>query len=108
MTERKGSKPEWDAIGDIFSSSLKLSNFKKADPKDWIDFHWPLVVGKEVASISRVEEIKKKVLHVRVSAREWLPALEPLKNKFTQEINQRAGMTLLTSIKFKIESNFPS
>ncbi|PIR00573.1 MAG: hypothetical protein COV66_05905 [Nitrospinae bacterium CG11_big_fil_rev_8_21_14_0_20_45_15] len=108
MTESRSGKSGWNSIGDIFSSSLKLSNFKKADPEDWIHFHWPLVVGKEIASISQVEEIKRKVLHVRVSTREWLPALEPLKNKFTQEINQRAGMTLLTSIKFKIESNSPS
>ncbi len=108
MAEERSHKSGWDSIGNIFSSSLKLSGLKKPDTVEWISFHWPLVVGEEIASISQVSGIVRKVLHVSVQRKEWLSALEPLRKKFTQEINQRAGMILLSNIKFKVEPNSPS
>nr|MBC8286286.1 hypothetical protein [Nitrospinota bacterium] len=51
--------------------------------------------------VSTIDKVAGKILHVRVEGKEWVPVLEPLKIKIMQEINSRAGESLLNSIVFK-------
>jgi len=81
--------------------SLPDEIFSKENQKEWLIYHWNLVVGKEIAGISTISKVNRGILHVRVEGKEWVPVLEPLKKKIMQEINSRAGEPLLNSIVFK-------
>jgi hypothetical protein len=45
--------------------------------------------------------VTKGILHVKVKGKEWVPVLDSLKKKIMQEINSRAGESLLNGIVFK-------
>lgn len=66
---------------------------------EWLAYHWSLVVGKQIAAISVVEQLSSKTLCVRLQGSEWLQALEVLKNQIIQELNNRAGKQLIEKIK---------
>ena len=67
---------------------------------EWLTYHWNLVVGKEISGVSVIDRLNHRTLYVQVDEKEWLPVLDPLKNKIMQEINSRAGEPLLKSIVF--------
>jgi predicted nucleic acid-binding Zn ribbon protein len=69
------------------------------DEKEWLAYHWSLVVGKEIAAVSVVEQISRRTLSVKVQGYEWLLALESLKKKIIEELNKRAGKQLIEKIK---------
>ncbi len=73
----------------------------KGDKKEWLTYHWNLVVGKEIAGVSTLDKVSRGVLHVQVEGKEWVPVLDSLKKKIIQEINSRAGEPLLNGIVFK-------
>ena len=75
--------------------------FSKDNQKEWLTYHWNLVVGKEIAGVSAVDKVTRGTLHVRVQGKEGVPVLASLKKKIMQEINSRAGEALLNSIVFK-------
>ena len=68
---------------------------------EWLTYHWNLVGGKEIAGISSIDNMTRKILYVRVKGKEWVPVLDSLKKKILQEINSRAGEALLNGIVFK-------
>lgn len=81
--------------------SLPDEMFSKRNQKEWLAYHWNLVVGKEIAEASSIDKVTKGILHVRVKGKEWVPVLDSLKKKILQEINSRAGESLLNGIVFR-------
>ncbi|MBC8284755.1 MAG: DUF721 domain-containing protein [Nitrospinae bacterium] len=97
MIRKQNLNKNWSDLSSVLFESLP-ENLQE-DQKEWLAYHWSLVVGKEIAAISTVEQISRKTLHVRVQGSEWLQALEGLKKKFIQELNSRAGKQLVDKIK---------
>jgi len=100
MIRKQDLNKNWSDLSSVLFESLPES--LQDDQQEWLSYHWNLVVGKEIAYISKVDKIAKETLHIRVQGTEWLPALKSLKKKIILEINSRAGKNLVKNIKFKI------
>ena len=87
---KNSSSENWSEIRSVLFQSL---------PDEM--YHWNLVVGKEISGVSTIDKVSRGILHVGVEGKEWVSVLEPLKIKIMQEINSRAGESLLNSIVFK-------
>ena len=97
----KSSSRNWSEIRSVLFQSLPDEVFSKENQIEWLTYYWNLVVGKEISGISTIGKVTRGILHVRVEGKEWVSVLEPLKIKIMQEINSRAGESLLNSIVFK-------
>ena len=100
LKQRSGGN--WSELRSVLFQSLPEEIFSKSNKTEWITYHWNLVVGKEIAGISTIDNLTRGVLHVKVNGQEWVPVLEPLKKKIIKEINSRAGDSLVNSIVFKV------
>ena len=100
MIRKQDLNKNWSDLSSVLFESLPKS--LQGDQQGWLSYYWNLVVGKEIAYISNVHKVTKDTLHIRVQGAEWLPALESLKKKFIQEINNRTGKNLVKNIKFEI------
>ena len=98
---KRDSSGNWSEIRSVLFQSLPDEMFSKENQKEWLIYHWNLVVGREISAISTLDKLSRGILLVRVKGKEWVPVLEPLKKIFIQEINSRAGECLLNSIVFK-------
>ena len=98
---KRGSSGNWSEIRSVLFRSLPDEIFSKENQKEWLTYHWNLVVGKEISEISTLDKLSRGILLVWVKGKEWVPVLEPLKIKIIQEINSRAGERLLNGIVFK-------
>ena len=98
---KKKSSGDWSEIRSVLFQSLPDEMFSKENQKEWLIFHWNLVVGKEISGVSSLDKLSRGILHVQVDCNEWVSVLEPLKLKIIQEINSRAGEQLLNGIVFK-------
>jgi len=98
---KQGSSRNWSEIRSVLFQSLPDEIFSKGNQKEWLIYHWNLVVGKEIAEASSIDKVTKGILHVKVKGKEWVPVLDSLKKKIMQEINSRAGESLLNGIVFK-------
>ena len=98
---KKSSSRNWSEIRLVLFQSLPDEVFSKENQIEWLTYYWNLVVGKEISRISTIDKVTRGILHVRVEGKEWVSVLEPLKIKIMQEINNRAGESLLNSIVFK-------
>ena len=97
MIRKQNLNKNWSNLSSVLFESLP-ENLQE-DEKEWLAYHWSLVVGKEIAAVSVVEQISRRTLSVKVQGSEWLKALEGLKTKFIQELNSRAGKQLIEKIK---------
>lgn len=100
MIRKQDLNKNWSDLSSVLFESLPES--LQDDHLEWLSYHWNLVVGKEIADISSIDKITKSTLHIRVQGKEWLSALESLKKKIIQEINNRAGKNLVENIKLTI------
>ncbi len=99
---KQSSSRSWSEIRLVLFQSLPGETFSKTNQREWLTYHWNLVVGKEISGISTIDKVARGgILHVRVEGKEWVPVLDPLKNKIMQKINSRAGEPLLNGIVFK-------
>ncbi len=98
---KQSSSRNWSEIRSVLFQSLPDEMFSRENQKEWLTYHWNLVVGKDISGVSTIDKVAGKILHVRVEGKEWVPVLESLKIKIMQEINSRAGEPLLNSIVFK-------
>jgi hypothetical protein len=98
---KNSSSKNWSEIRSVLFQSLPDEMFSKENQKEWLTYHWNLLVGKEISRITTIDRVSRRILHIRVEDKEWVAVLEPLKIKITQEINSRAGESLLNSIVFK-------
>ena len=97
MIGKKNLNKNWVNLSSVLFESLPKN--LQENQKEWLAYNWNLVVGTQIAAISDVERISRKTLYVRVQGSEWLQALEGLKTKFIQELNNRAGKQLIEKIK---------
>ena len=97
MIGKQNLNKNWVNLSSVLFESLP-ENLQE-DQKEWLAYHWSLVVGAQIAAISGVERISCKMLYVRVQGSEWLQALEGLKTKIIQELNSRAGKQLIEKIQ---------
>ncbi|MEC7786207.1 MAG: DUF721 domain-containing protein [Nitrospinota bacterium] len=97
MIGKQNLNKNWVNLSSVLFESLP-ENLQE-DQKEWLAYHWSLVVGAQIAAISGVERISCKMLYVRVQGSEWLQALESLKTKIIQELNSRAGKQLIEKIQ---------
>jgi hypothetical protein len=97
----KSSSGNWSEIRSVLFQSLPDEMFSKKNQKEWLTYHWNLVVGKEISWISTLDKLTGGILYVRIDGEEWVSVLEPLKIKIMQDINSRAGEPLLNGIVFK-------
>jgi hypothetical protein len=100
MIRKQDLNKNWSDLSSVLFESLPESLQK--DQQEWLSYHWNLVVGKEIADISNIDKITQRTLYIRLQGKEWLPAMESIKKKIIQEINSRAGKTLVEKIKLKI------
>ena len=98
---KRDSSGNWSEIRSVLFRSLPDEMFSKENQKEWLIYHWNLVVGKEISEVSTLDKLSRGILLVWVKGKEWVPVLEPLKKKIIQEINSRAGECLLNGIVFK-------
>ena len=98
---KQGTSRNWSGIRSVLFQSLPDEIFSAENQGEWLTYHWNLVVGKEIAGVSTIDKVTRKILYVRVEGKEWIPVLDSLKKKIIQEINSRAGEALLNSIVFK-------
>ena len=98
---KRGTGGNWSEIRSVLFRSLPDEMFSKENQKEWLIYHWNLVVGKEISEVSTLDKLSRGILLVRVKGKEWVPVLEPLRKNFIQEINSRAGECLLNGIVFK-------
>ena len=98
---KNSTSKNWSEIRSVLFQSLPDEMFFKENQKEWLTYHWNLVVGKEISGVSTIDKVSRGILHVGVEGKEWVSVLEPLKIKIMQEINSRAGESLLNSIVFK-------
>ena len=97
MIRKHDLNKNWSNLSSVLYESLPEDLQK--NQKEWLAYHWSLVVGKKIAAISIVEQISGKTLHVRVKGLEWLQAMEGLKKEIVQELNSRAVKQLIEKIK---------
>ena len=97
MIRKHDLNRNWSNLSSVLFESLP--EVLRENQKEWLAYHWSVVVGTEIAAISIVEKISGKTLHVRVRGFEWLQALDGLKKEIVQELNSRAGKQLIEIIK---------
>ena len=98
---KQNSSKNWSEIRSVLFRSLPNEIFSRENQQEWLTYHWNLVVGREIADVSTIDKVTRKILYVQVKGKEWIPVLDALKKKFVQEINSRSGEPLLNGIVFK-------
>ncbi|MBT3922610.1 MAG: DUF721 domain-containing protein [Nitrospina sp.] len=97
----RNANRNWSEIRSVLFQALPQEIFANANQSEWLTYHWNLVVGKEIARVSTIDNVTRKILYVKVKGKEWVPILDSLKKNIIQEINSRAGEPLLNRIVFK-------
>jgi predicted nucleic acid-binding Zn ribbon protein len=97
MIRKQKLNTNWSSLSSVLFESLP-ENLQE-DQKEWLTYHWGLVVGTQIAAVSVVEKISRKTLYISLQDSKWLQALEGLKKKIIQELNSRAGKQLIEKIK---------
>ena len=91
----------WETIRSVLGKSILRVDSNDSQSFAWFDFQWKLIVGKDLALVTRVNKFSSKSLFITVSDRVWFPALEPLRKKIIKTINERAGSALVNRIVFQ-------
>ena len=66
---KKNSSRNWSEIRSVLFQSLPDEVFYKENQKEWLTYHWNLVVGKEISEISTIDKVALGILHVRVDGK---------------------------------------
>ncbi|GJL78686.1 MAG: hypothetical protein NPINA01_16750 [Nitrospinaceae bacterium] len=102
MSRQRDGELAWSGIRSVLSNSLKQVAIDPKDSLNLISTRWTLIVGKEIAAVSRVKKISPKTLYIDVIEKEWLPALKALHEQIIGEIRQQTGCGELSRIIFKV------
>jgi len=103
MSRRRSVGHSWSGIRSILSHSLNRVAVGPDDFLDLVSIRWALLVGKEIAEVTKVNQVTQKTLTIDVAAKDWLPALKALHEKIIVEMRQQEGCGKLTRILFKVE-----
>ena len=74
----------WETIRSVLGKSIVRVDSNDSQSLAWFDFQWKLIVGKDLALVTRVNKFSSKSLFVTVSDRVWFPALEPYVKKLSK------------------------
>ena len=88
----------WETIRSVLGKSVAQIDPNDSQSLAWYDFQWKLAVGKDLASVTQVKKFSSKSLFVTVSDGVWFSALDSLREKIINTINQRAGSVLVNRI----------
>ena len=88
----------WETIRSVLGKSIVRVDSNDPQSFAWFDFQWKLIVGKDLSLATRVNKFSSKSLFVTVSDRVWFSALDSLREKIINTINQRAGSVLVNRI----------
>ena len=91
----------WETIGSVLGKSIVKVDSDESQSLSWLDFQWKIIVGKDLALVSRVNKLSSKSLFVTVSDKAWFSSLESLREKTIHMINDRAGSVLVNRIVFQ-------
>ena len=91
----------WKTIGSVLGKSIVKVDSDESQSLSWLDFQWKIIVGKDLARVSRVNKLSSKSLFVTVSDKAWFSSLESLREKTIHMINDRAGSILVNRIVFQ-------
>ena len=91
----------WKTIGSVLGKSIVKVDSDESQSLSWLDFQWKIIVGKDLALVSRVNKLSSKSLFVTVSDKAWFSSLESLREKTIHMINDRAGSVLVNRIVFQ-------
>lgn len=101
MTKRKKNS-EFAHIGDILNGVLKTCRHDC----DWELLQvwrlWESAVGDAIATNTKPEAFKGKLLLVLVNSAPWMHQLQFLKKDIINKVNQALGKEMIHDIKFKI------
>ena len=56
---KQSSSGNWSEIRSVLFQSLPDEIFSKGNQKEWLTYHWNLVVGKEIAEASSIDKVTK-------------------------------------------------
>ncbi|MDG1843247.1 MAG: DciA family protein [Nitrospinaceae bacterium] len=98
---RKQMYRSWETIGSVLGKSIVKVDSDESQSLSWLDFQWKIIVGKDLALVSRVNKLSSKSLFVTVSDKAWFSSLESLREKTIHMINDRAGSVLVNRIVFQ-------
>ncbi len=98
---RKKKDTNWETMRSVLGKSVVREDSNASQSLGWFEFQWKLIVGKDLASVTRVDKFSSQCLFIAVSNKSWFPALESLHKKFINEINERAGLILVERIVFR-------
>ena len=101
LLSEKKKYTNWETMRSVLGRSLVRVDSDASQSLGWLDFQWKLLVGKDLALVTNVNQFSSQCLFVTVSNKSWFPALESLRKKFINEINKRAGSVLVRRIVFQ-------
>lgn len=89
-------------FGDIISEQLKNLGCD-ATVREWSAvWLWKKIVGEKLASVSRADKVKGRVLYVSVKNSSWAHHLSLMKREFLERINAVIGQNLIEDIRFTV------
>ncbi len=91
----------WKTIGSVLGESIVKVDSDGSQALSWLDFQWKIILGKDLAQVTRVNKLSSKSLFVTVSDGAWFSCLESLREKTIHMINDRAGSVLVNRIVFQ-------
>ena len=97
----KKNQTVFSSMREILFSSIPEIGQNTMPLHQRINFYWNLTVGPKIASVSRVQRLENKTLHIEVEDDGWKMALHPLKKKILEEINQRDYKIQISKIVIK-------
>ena len=94
----------WETIRSVLGKSVVSIDSNHPQSLAWFDFQWKIAVGKDLSSVTKVKKISNKSLFIAVSDEVWFSALDSLREKIINTINQHAGSVLVNRIIFQENS----
>lgn len=80
---------------------LKKWKLKKKLEEKMINYYWEEIVGKKFFSLTKPENVKDKVLFIKVKNSSWAQHLSFLKEDLIEKINKFFKSSVINDIKFQ-------
>ncbi len=89
-----------EQIGNTLQGMLKEMGIEKKINQYRILDMWQEIVGEQIASHTKADKIRDKVLHVKVKSMTWRTELMFQKSQILQRIADKVGNDLIKDIRF--------
>lgn len=91
MAARVRSKRFWSPLRRVLSGALRELPAQPQDEAAWAALHWELVVGPDLAAVTRIGRMAPQTLYVEVAGPEWRAPLKALEPRLLEAFNRRFG-----------------